>query len=225
MKFDVRRATFQVARNLAVLLALSARLVGCGEQQPAPALAAAESDGVMAQVEVVDLRGQPLPGMTPIATTTSNAFDKPAVVGQPTDLSGRGELRLPAHLRLYVRAWDPNRGWFANNYFDVPPGRATHTPLMRIEMVRSASLDAVLLGPDNAPASNTNVGLMMFHPTKGAWWPDEADTDANGVVHFPALPAGTYTLKLKALGVGTLDIPSVELPPGGKADLGVVVLQ
>ena len=163
--------------------------------------------------------------MTPIATATPNAFDAPVAVGQPTDATGRGSLVLPPDQRLYVRAWDPNQQWFANNYFDVPPGEGAETPLMQIVMVRGASLDAVVLAPDRTPAANTNVGLMMFHPTQGPWWPGEADTDAAGAVHFPALPAGTYTMKLKALDAGTIEVPGVTLPPGGHADLGPIVLQ
>ena len=206
-----------------------AAILGCGaQQQPqpvAPPSGPAATRGLTGRVEVVDLRDKPLPGMVPIATTTPNAFDAPVAEGEPTDTAGRGEILLPGDTRVYVRAWDPTFEWFANNFFDVPPGGGTETPLMRIVMVRGASLDAVLMNPDGTPARNTNVGLMMFHPTKGAWWPAEADTDASGAVHFPALPAGAYTIKLKTLEGGSIDLPDVALSPGGHTDLGIVTLR
>ena len=185
-----------------------------------------EAEAVTARVLVVDLDDEPLAGVHPIATTAPNAFRAPAVTGPPTDAHGRADMGLPPNARLYIRAWDPEMRYFANNYFDMPPAEAgTHTALMCVVMVRSASLACVLIGADGRPAANTNVGLMMFHPTKGPWWPDEGDTDATGAIHFPAVPAGAYTLKLKALGAGMIDVPGVELPPGGHKNLGIIELR
>ncbi len=219
------------------LILMACLFAACGSEEQAapmsatpPPLSAASvvfptSNAITAHVEVVDLAGMPLAGMIPIATATSNAFDAPVATGAPTEANGRGTVLLPAAQRLYVRAWDPSNAYFANNFYDIPPGQGTETELMRITMVRGASLRMVLHTSDNAPVANTNVGLMMFHPAQGPWWPSETDTDADGVAFFPALPAGTYTLKLKALDAGIIDIPGVELSPGGQTDLGKVVLR
>jgi hypothetical protein len=96
---------------------------------------------------------------------------------------------------------------------------------MEIVMVPGASLDLALMRPDGTPVADTNVGIMMFHPSKGPWWPSEADTDKTGTVHFPALPAGKYMIRLKALGMDRIDLPDVDLPPGGHTNLGQVTLQ
>jgi len=229
-----RRVPAALSHALSLLVAgvlLAVLLGACGvEKEPAETAqtvgpADTPGDSVTARVAVVDLDGEPLAGMRPVATRTPNAFGEPVVMGAATDLKGSGYVLLPADIRLYVRAWDPDLTYFANNYFDIPAGKpGGETPLMRIVMVEGASLDVVLLDADGRPAANTNVGLMMFHPAKGAWWPGEADTDAGGAAHFASLPAGAYMLKLKALNVGRIDIPNVQMTPGGQTDLGEVIL-
>jgi len=208
-----------------------ALLVGCGrEEAPAPEpdprpSTAAAATRVVAQLRVVDLEGRPLANMAPIATLQPNAFDKPVVQGALTKEDGQASLVLPNDQLLYVRAWDPNVRMFANNYLEIRPGPATSTQQMDVVMVPGASLDAVLAGRDGKPAANVRVGLMMVHPAEGPWWPDRADTNARGAVHFPSVPAGKYTIRIKLAAGGESEIADIYLPPGGAIDLGTVTLQ
>jgi len=219
----------------AILAALT--VLGCGQEdssnlQPGPTSSprSATSAGpsaihITARVRVVDMDGQPLPGMTPIATAQANAFDAPVATGPPTSADGTSSIALPAGGWLCVRAWDPNRRTFANNYFDVLPNPGERIEDMDVMMAPGASLEAVLVSPEGNPAASENVGLMMFHPTKGPWWPGEADSDADGHVRFDCVPAGKYTVKLKAIHSGQIEIGDVTLAPGGHTDLGTVTLR
>jgi hypothetical protein len=223
-------------RKAAWALALLA-VLGCGQDtspglQPAPASppksathARPAATHITARVRVVDVDGQPLPGMTPIATVQANAFDAPVATGPPTGADGVSSIALPAGGWLCVRAWDPNRRMFANNYFDVLPGDGERVEDMDVVMAPGASLEVALVSPEGTLAASENVGLMMFHPTKGPWWPGEADTDANGHVRFDCVPAGKYTIKLKALRSGQIEVGEVTLSPGGSTDLGTVTLR
>lgn len=177
-----------------------------------------------ARVRVVGLDGSPLSGMLPIATETPNAFDAPVAKGKPTDSQGRGTIVLDPNRWLYVRAWDPQLRFFANNYFEVPSGNAAVRDELQIVMVEGATLKARLFRADGSPAAHENVGLMMFHPDKGPWWPSEADTDDAGNVQFSRVPAGKFLLALKTSQSGRIDLPAVFLPPGGETDLGNVQL-
>jgi hypothetical protein len=201
--------------------AASSSPAGNGQVQTAPGGASQ----VIAHVRVVDLEGRPLPGMTPIATLQANAFDKPLAQGEPTQADGTSFLAMPTGQRMCVRALDPQVRLFANNYYELLPGEIMSDEALRIVMVPGASLDAVLLDPGNAPIAGANVGLMMFHPAEGPWWPAKADTDACGAVHFRSLPAGRYTLKIGTAGGGQIEIPEVLLLPGRAKDLGPIVLQ
>ena len=189
---------------------------------PAQSLAAEE---VGFRVRVVDLRGRPLEGMVPIATKKPNAFDKPVAWGKPTDARGRGEIVLASDSALCLRAWDPEGNLFTNNYFDIPAGRRTAEKRLEIVMVEGAVLTVQLVDPDGRPAALENVGLMMFHPTKGPWWPGEGDTDGEGRVSFSPVPAGQYVIKMKAIRSGTIELPGVMIRPGETVDLGKVALQ
>lgn len=163
--------------------------------------------------------------MLPIAARQPNAFEKPLAQGALTDADGRGVVAIPQNEWMYVRAWDPAQRMFANNYYDVLPGSAAQTAEMEIMMAPGALLTMQLVTPEGSPAADQNVGIMMFHPTRGPWWPGEADSDAKGRVVFPSLPPGKYTVKLKTVGGLQIDLPEVVLPPGGKTDLGEVALQ
>ncbi|MFA6241714.1 MAG: prealbumin-like fold domain-containing protein [Candidatus Hydrogenedentales bacterium] len=217
------------AANLVLCVAI---LASCSPA-PAPAPAAppaatapaAANKTTLARVRVVNMDGQPLPNMMPIAAKQPNAFEKPIAQGALTDMDGKGVVVIPQDEWLYVRAWDPTRRVFANNFFDVLPGNATQTDEMVITMVPGASLAMELVTPEGGPAAEQNVGIMMFHPTRGPWWPDEADSDKDGHVTFASLPPGKYTIKLKTAGGYRIDIPDVVLPPSGSTDLGVVALQ
>jgi len=212
----------------AVVLWLLLRPVGPVRPTPpdrARADAPAQAEPVVARVRVVDLEGRPLAHMAPIATRRPNAFDEPVARGELTEADGSGSVVLPPGQRLCVRAWDPALKLFSNNYYDVMPDSGTQTEPMTLVMVPGASLRAALVRADGAPAAHTRVRLMMSHPTEGPWWPDRADTDDTGAVRFPALPAGTYTIRMETEDAGQLEIPQVDLPPGGRTDLGTLALQ
>jgi hypothetical protein len=173
----------------------------------------------------MDMNGTPLPNMLPIASTQPNAFNKPLVTGQPTGDDGRGYLTIPSDQWLYVRAWDPTNRMFANNYFDVLPGKAETTDVMEIVMLPGASLSAVVVDGSGTPIGDSAVGMMMSHPTRGPWWPAESRTDEKGKVVFESVPAGKYQVTLETPAGQQIELPEVALPPGGSADLGPVALQ
>ncbi|MBI5091738.1 MAG: carboxypeptidase regulatory-like domain-containing protein [Candidatus Hydrogenedentes bacterium] len=228
-------------RYLALIFAMAA--AGCGPASPPPPSApapvapaaqqtpvapapahAAETASIA--ILVVDLDGQPLANMLPIATTQPNAFDSPVAKGALTDAEGKSSLSLASGQYVYVRAWDPTRRMFANNYFDVMAGDAkASTDPLTVVMAHGAELRVALVGPNQKPAANTEVELMMSHPQKGPWWPDQTKTDAEGAAIFPCVPPGKYVIKLKAASGGQLELAGVALPPAGKTDLGSVTLQ
>jgi len=218
-------------RRLAGVAAL-ALLSACSPEKP-PAPDAPTQSGapgtasgyVWGYLQTVGLDGNPLPGMIPMVTNRPNAFDEPVAMGQPTGPDGKGAVRFPKGQRLCLRAWDPNLERFANNYYDILPNSGDVTSELTIVMVRAAAIEARVLNPAGGPTANQNVGLMMFHPDKGPWWPTEADTDAAGFVRFAPVPAGEYLLKLKAESGPQLEIPAVSLPPGETIDLGPLRLQ
>ncbi len=193
--------------------------------QPQPADAKSGNDVALARVTVVDLDGNPLPNMLPIATKKPNAFDKPIATGQPTGADGRGYVTVPTDDWVYVRAWDPTNRMFANNYFDVLPGKAETTEEMQVVMVPGAFLTAELVDGHGAPFADTQVGMMMSHPTRGPWWPAESKTNLAGKVVFGPVPAGKYQITLETAAGQQIELPEVSLPPGGSADIGPVSLQ
>jgi len=217
-------AALAIAGGLMWLLLRPGHRVRLTPQDRPRADVGAQARPVVARVRVVDLEGRPLAHMAPIATRRPNAFDEPVARGELTGPDGSGTVVLPAGQRLCVRAWDPALKLFSNNYYDVMPDSGTQTELMTLVMVPGASLRAVLVGADGAPAANTHVRLMMSHPTEGPWWPGRAHTDETGAVRFPALPAGTYTIRMETEDAGQLEIPQVDLPPGGRTDLGALAL-
>lgn len=199
---------------------------------PAPAAPASAAEvspnseaPTLVRVKIVDLEGRPLQNMGSIATAQPNAFEKPVAKGSLTNEQGVGSISISSDQHLYVRGWDPAMRMFANSYLEFLPSEASTTDLMSLTMAPGASMEATILGPDKAPVKNSNVGLMMFHPTEGPWWPDQADTDAEGRVRFPSVPPGEFTIKLKAATGCQLEIPGVKLAPGGQTDLGPIALQ
>lgn len=186
---------------------------------------ASSDDTALARVLVIDMNGNPMANMVPIATTQPNAFTKPIATGQPTGADGRGYVTIPTDQWLYVRAWDPTKRMFANNYFDVLPGKAETTDVMEIVMVPGASLSAVVVDRSGVPIADSPIGMMMAHPTRGPWWPAESRTDEHGRVVFESVPAGKYQVTLEIPGGQHIELPEVALPPSGSADLGPLALQ
>ncbi|MCC6487177.1 MAG: carboxypeptidase regulatory-like domain-containing protein [Candidatus Hydrogenedentes bacterium] len=197
------------------------------ESAPSQAAAAPEKqeEVALARVFVVDMEGNPLPNMLPIATSQPNAFEKPVAQGKVTGPDGKGFMSIPQNQWLYVRAWDPTKRMFANNYFDVLPGKADTTDEMQIVMLPGASLDAILMDSDGNPIANEDVGMMMSHPTRGQWWPDESKTNERGAIRFESVPAGKYQVTLETKSGKQIQLPEVALPPGGSASLGAIALQ
>ena len=225
-------------RVAAVMLAASLGL-GCGgEDEPAPAppppQPAAQQplqepqyneDGMLlGRVRVVDLDGNPVEGMTPIATARPNAFDTPISQGAPTDARGEGALWLPPDGRVFVRAWDPSLERFANNFYDVMPADGPETDLMTIQMVEGCTVSLLVTDAQGQPLANTEIELMMLHPSQGPWWPARGVTDATGAIRFDSVPAGQYGFRIEAEG-HALDLPAKTLPPAGTVDFGELSLQ
>lgn len=222
-----------MTKHLLPAMLACALMAACGGSKPQPQpppqpkatapAAATANDPMRVSVIVLGLDGKPLDNMIPIAAAQPNAFDKPVAQGPPTNMEGKAEFSVPGDRKLFIRAWDPSLQMFGNNYLELAPEPGTRTDLLKLTMVPGASLDAVLLLPDKTPAANTDVAIMMFHPTEGPWWPDKGRTDANGAMHFPALPAGQFGLRIKT-SAGSAEVPSVNLPPMGKANLGNIIL-
>ncbi len=194
---------------------------------PAPEAEAASptATSLFASVQVVDLEGAPLPNMAPIATKEPNAFDAPVATGSATNPEGRGTIRVPTTEHLYLRAFDPTLNYFPNNFYEVLPGGGKIEGELVIQMVPAASLSVQLILPNNQPAANMAVGLMLYHPTRGPWWPAEAQSNADGFVTFPHLPAGEFVLRMKVASGARLEHPQTALAPRSAVDLGVLSLQ
>ena len=181
--------------------------------EPAPAV-------VSGSMRVVDRQGTPLAGMAPIATRQPNAFDAPVATGPLTGPDGRGRIAFPGDARLYLRAWDPELGYFPNNFYDILPDTGDVTDEMVIEMVPAAALLVLLQQADGRPLADADVAMMMIHPTRGPWWPAEARTSSEGVAAFTRVPPGAFTLRFKTGDGALLEVPEAALPPGQTTDLG-----
>jgi hypothetical protein len=183
------------------------------------------SSFIEARIEVVDLEGAPLPGMLAIVTTQANAFDKPLAMGAPTDAQGLGSVRAPNGAHLYLRAWDPEMRYFANNFYDLLPAQGGTTELLRIQMARGASLGATLARADGSPVGGESASVLLVHPTAGPWWPAKGTTTVDGVLRLESVPAGRYSLRIKTESGLQLEVPDVSLPPGSAPDIGALTLQ
>ncbi len=220
----------------AVLLVLAACTCRDPQEDTAPAEtqpqqthahegAAVQPEQVSASMRVVTRDGRPLPGMIPIATLTPNAFDTPVASGPPTNMSGESHIQFPADKKVTLRAWDQNLLYFPNNFFEVLPNTGAVRETLVVGMVESAAIEAILITPDGEPAQNENVGVMLFHPVHGPWWPAEGNTDENGAVTFYRVPPGQYVLRLKLASGPTTDVPETYIPPGESAHIGRVYFE
>lgn len=192
---------------------------------PKEAQAGATSNAVSIRIKVVDMNGKPVANMLPIATTKANAFDVPVAKGELTGEDGAGVVDVPADQYLYVRAWDPIKQIFANNYYDVLPGSAAPKEELQVTMLSGASLDVDVMSADGAPVANQPVGMMMSHPVHGPWWPAETQADANGRARFGPVPPGKYLITIETRDHKKVDLPEQTLMPGETVSLGPVKLQ
>ncbi len=187
--------------------------------------AAAPTNAVPIRIKVVDMNGKPVANMVPIATAKANAFDVPVAKGDLTGDDGAGVVNVPADQYLYVRAWDPIKQIFANNYYDVLPGSAAPTEELQVTMLAGASLDVDVMRADGTPIANQPVGMMMSHPVHGPWWPAETQADANGRARFGPIPPGKYVITIETRDHLKVDVPEQTLMPGQTVSLGPVKLQ
>jgi hypothetical protein len=162
--------------------------------------------------------------MAPIATTTPNAFEQPAARGRLTGADGRSEAPLDPKQYLYVRAWDPNLAYFANNYYDVPPGEGVIEDTLTIQMAPAAAMAAEVRLSNGEPCANTKLRAELIHPERGPWWPAHAETGPTGRVLFRNIPPGKFIVRFETESGNAIEVPAVDLPPGGAVDLGRVEL-
>lgn len=241
-KHEMRRqgAFLRFARALAVLTLLAASLSACTCREAPKTPDAAPpiktesvetpserppAGPVSARMRVVDLSGNPLPGMLPIATLEPNAFDKPVATGAATNVDGESRLQFPSGEKVYLRAWDPDLRYFPNNFYEALPDSGSVTEVLVVSMVQSGTLEALLMLPDGLPARGENTGLMLFHPVHGPWWPGEADANERGEVVFKHVPPGSYVVRIKVASGASLDVPETFIPPGESTHLGILYLQ
>ncbi len=174
-------------------------------------------------VTVTRLDGTPLPGVGALAAPSPNAFEEPVARSNLTNNQGRAAMRVPADADLYVRGWDPDMRYFANNYYRLTP-RAPETFDFALTMVEGGTLEGVFFGPDGRPLAHAGLRMVMVHPSEGAWWPARATTDAEGAAVFAPVPAGEYLLRINAAGGLQGEVAQVALPPGSTRSLGEVLL-
>ncbi|NUM54651.1 MAG: hypothetical protein HUU46_13485 [Candidatus Hydrogenedentes bacterium] len=177
------------------------------------------------QVRVVDMDGRPVANMLPIATKQANAFDTPVAQGELTGTDGSGVLHVPSDQYVYVRAWDPAKQWFANNYYDVLPGNQAPDEALIVTMLPGATLDVEVMNADGAPVGAQPVGMMMSHPVHGPWWPSETSTDEQGRAKFGPIPPGRYAITIETRDHKSVDLVEQVLLPGKTTHAGPVTLR
>ncbi len=177
---------------------------------------------VTGKIVIIDSTGKPLENMAGIATEKPNAFDVPIARGNLSGPDGISIIQVPKNKAVYIRAWDPILHYFPNNYFEIAPTNADYLEDMHVVMLEASSIELRLLDKDSQPISNESVGLMMFHPKLGAWWPCDAHTDEAGNIQFTPLPAGMYNLRIKTENGMILEIKDVKIPPGSSINLGII---
>ncbi|HOV31835.1 MAG TPA: hypothetical protein PLX23_00555 [Candidatus Hydrogenedens sp.] len=177
---------------------------------------------VTGKIIIIDSTGKPLENMAGIATEKPNAFDEPIARGNLSGPDGISIIQVPKNKAVYIRAWDPVLHYFPNNYFEIAPTNADYLEDMQVVMLEASSVELRLIDKDSQPISNENVGLMMFHPKLGPWWPCNAHTDEAGNILFSPLPAGMYNLRIKTENGMILEIKEVKILPGSSLNLGII---
>jgi hypothetical protein len=226
---------------LAAAFLLSALLTACGGREtqqapPAPNVqtpstatpekgSAQENSTVTAHIITEDLQHRPLGKMIPIVTRQPNAFDQPISHGEPTNANGEGSVVFSPAEHVYLRAWDPAIQSFANNFYEILPGSEMDPTPLKVQMVPGARLSALLRTDDPKASQNTSIALKMSHPTRGPWWPAQANSDEKGFVEFPKVPAGKFDIVIEAPSGAKAQLDGVMLSPDGNIDLGEVTLR
>jgi len=201
---------------------------GCGKNtdSPRPASAPApQASEATGYFEAVDLEGHPLANMRPIATREPNAFDEPVATGDPTGADGKGRLVFPNNERLFLRLWDPELKYFANNFFESVAHEGNVTDNLKVVMAPAASFAVTLLLADGTSLNQDPVEIMMSHPTRGPWWPARGTTDDAGHARFDRVPPGQYVLRVTTASGHEIEVPEIQLPPSAHLDLGALTLR
>ncbi|MDZ4860078.1 MAG: carboxypeptidase-like regulatory domain-containing protein [Candidatus Hydrogenedentes bacterium] len=230
---SIEMRTVSVLLNTLFLTLLTA---GCSNDDsptqvstPAPSVAPAAQHTspktAVARMVVVDMEGNPVAGMLPIATKQPNAFDAPVAKGEITGANGQTSIVIPIDQRLYIRAWDPTKKVFANNFYEVLPGEGFPAEQLRIVMLPAATLEMEVMAGDGGTIADQPVGMMMSHPSRGPWWPSETTTDADGRARFEFVPPGEYAITLESRDGRHTDLPTTVLLPGQPTRLGPVILK
>jgi hypothetical protein len=180
---------------------------------------------VEARVRIVDLKGNPLEGMAPIASATPNAFQEPVTRGALSGADGRSTIPLPLGEELHIRGWDPKLNLFANNFQTWLGQGNTISGELELVMVPGSAVRATFAGPDKQPLAQTEVRLMMHHPTRGPWWPASAATGEHGDAVFNHIPAGRFLFDFMTPEGKLRQLPETTLPIGVEVDLGLVVFE
>lgn len=187
------------------------------------ARASSEAEQVELPVRVVDLAGNPLPNMQPIANRQRNAWDDPVSRGDLTNSEGWGMLALPPDGLVYVRAWDPSHRHHPSNFLSVHAIPGVELEPVTVTMVQAARLEARLVDESQAPVENEPAELLLFHPEEGPWWPARTQTGPEGRVEFDHIPPGEYRIQIAGPS-GRVELSDVPIRPGGSVDLGVLPL-
>ncbi|MGC9054223.1 MAG: hypothetical protein ACP5KS_10095 [Candidatus Hydrogenedens sp.] len=182
----------------------------------------ASSSWVFGKIMIINSAGMPLENMAGIATEKPNAFDEPIARGNLSGPDGISTIQIPKNKGVFIRAWDPILHYFPNNYFEIPPTDADSLEDMQVLMLEASIIELQLFDKDDQPVKNENVGLMMFHPKLGPWWPCDGHTDEAGNIHFKPIPAGMYNLRLKTERGMILEIKEIKIPPASTIDLGKI---
>jgi len=105
------------------------------------------------------------------------------------------------------------------------PTEGNVTDLMEIVMVEGASLHVTVIDGDGDPIAKDSIRLLLSHPVEGPWWPSQSVTDDTGEATFSSVPAGKYIARFETESGLFRELPEVSLEPGGRVDLGAVVLE
>lgn len=195
-----------------------------GTEKPQAQVSSAETSSpwVVGKITILNSAGMPLENMAGIATEKPNAFDEPIARGNLSGSDGISTIRIPKNKGVFIRAWDPILHYFPNNYFEIPPTDADFLEDMQVMMLEASIIELQLFDKDEQAVANENVGLMMFHPQLGPWWPCDGHTDEAGNIQFKPVPAGMYNLRLKTERGMILEIKEIKIPPASTINLGVI---